>query len=74
MTTIRDIVEAFGGPSKFAEATGAYAPTVRSWVFRNSLPSEWWGRTARAARKLRVRGVTLEALAEIAESQDAEAA
>jgi hypothetical protein len=62
MKTARDIIAAFGGSAKFAEATGHRPGTVRLWKHRNSIPHEHFPSVVKAAREKRVRGVTLESL------------
>lgn len=41
--------------------------TVRSWIHRDSIPSEMWISVAAAAQRDGVKGVTLKTLAEAAE-------
>ncbi len=62
MKTARDIIAAFGGSAKFAEATGHRPGTVRLWKHRNSIPHEHFPSVVKAAREKRVRGITFESL------------
>lgn len=71
MKTFRDIINLWPKPApvNFAEDIGEEPGTTRQWRNRNRLPSSRWLRTVDAARKRRINGVTLEALARIAEAQ-----
>jgi hypothetical protein len=62
MKTAQDVIAAFGGSAKFADATGHKPGTVRLWKHRNSIPPEHFPSVVKAAREKRVRGVTLESL------------
>jgi hypothetical protein len=62
MKTAQDVIAAFGGSARFAEATGHKPGTVRLWKHRNSIPPEHFPSVVQGARLKRIRGVTLESL------------
>ena len=65
MDTFSDIIEAFGGYKAFAEAIGITASHAGVMKFRNSIPAVYWKTLVEAARSRRIRGVTLEKLADL---------
>lgn len=67
MNTFSDVIQAFGGPAKFAEAIKANANTARSWLHRDRIPSPWWLRVSRAAQERGLDGIDAVTLASIAE-------
>lgn len=66
MQTFADIIVAFGGYAKVAEALSIPAGTVSSWKSRNVFPSEHWEKLVATASERGIDGVSLEALARIA--------
>lgn len=69
METFEQVIQAFGGPTKYAEAIGIkhfHAGTMKQ---RDSIPPAYWADTVKAARARDIEGVTLEKLAEIAKGK-----
>lgn len=66
MQTFADIIVAFGGYAKVAEALGVPAGTVSSWKSRNGIPPQYWAKLVAEASSRAIQGVTLEMLAAIA--------
>lgn len=66
MRTFRDVIEYFGGPSKFAAAVAIDDGHARVMKHRNSIDSAYWPRVIDAAVKLGKPEVTLELLAKCA--------
>jgi len=52
LTTVADVVRAFGGPSGMAEWAGIGAPAVCNWVDRGFIPPGWHFRLDREARAM----------------------
>jgi hypothetical protein len=66
MRTFEDVFAAFGGPARFAREIGipvGHAQTMRQ---RGSIPAAYFLRTAIAARRLKIKGVTVATLAALA--------
>ena len=63
MTTHSEIVKNAGKPEDVALACGVSVHTVKSWIFRNSIPAEHWADFAGAG------WATLDDLAEIARAK-----
>lgn len=61
-----DVIEAFGGPAKFAKAIGIKPFHGQTMKTRGSIPPSYWSDTVAAAELQAIEGVTLERLAEIA--------
>lgn len=72
LDTFKDVIEAFGGPTKFAEAIDIPGFHAQSMKTRDSIPPAYWKDTVSAAAQRDVCGVTLEKLAEIAKSKRAQ--
>jgi len=51
LTTISDVVRAFGGPSGMAGWAGIGAPAVCNWIEREQIPPGWHFRLDREARQ-----------------------
>jgi len=51
LTTVSDVVRAFGGPSGMADWAGIGAPAVCNWVERGFIPPGWHWRLDRDARE-----------------------
>ncbi|MBA2126698.1 hypothetical protein DLM45_10790 [Hyphomicrobium methylovorum] len=51
LTTIPDVVRAFGGPSGMAEWAGIGAPAVCNWIDRGHIPPGWHFRLDREAKE-----------------------
>jgi hypothetical protein len=65
MDSFSDVIDAFGGPSKFAVAIGRPPSHGRTMRARNSIPAGRWLRVVDAARKYGVDGISLELLARL---------
>jgi hypothetical protein len=63
MNSFSAVIEAFDG--QFAEAIGVEESHARTMKARNSIPSTRWVATVDAARRLGVKGVTLDLLARL---------
>ena len=46
VSTVRDLIDAMGGPAPFADAVGERSDTVRQWRQRNRLPAHKYLRHA----------------------------
>lgn len=66
LDTFQDVIDAFGGPTKYAEAIGIPGFHAQSMKTRDSIPPAYWIDTVSAAIKRDVEGVTLEKLADLA--------
>jgi hypothetical protein len=69
MDTFADIITAFGGPTKFAEAIGIQDFHAQTMKTRGSIPPAYWADTVSAALTRNIEGVTLEKLAELAKEK-----
>ena len=69
LDTFQAVIEAFGGPTKFAEAIGIPGFHAQSMKTRDSIPPAYWADTVSAAAARDVEGVTLEKLAELAKEK-----
>lgn len=67
-----DVIAAFGGPTKFAEAIGIPDFHAQSMKNRDSIPDTYWADTVAAAKRAAIPGVTLEKLAALAKAKGAE--
>lgn len=65
MNTFSDVIDAFGGGPKFAQAIGLPASHGRTMKSRDSIPSSRWLRVVAAAQENGIPGVSLELLARI---------
>lgn len=72
LDTFQAVIEAFGGPTKFAEAIGIPGFHAQSMKTRDSIPPAYWKDTVSAAHERDVEGVTLEKLAELARAKRVE--
>jgi hypothetical protein len=63
------VIEAFGGPSKYAEAIGIPGFHAQSMKNRDSIPPAYWSDTVTAASERDISGVTLKRLADIAKAK-----
>lgn len=72
MRSFEDVFAKFGGPARYAEAIGIQPVHAQTMKQRRSIPPKYWARTVTAAATAKIDGVTLEALAEIAEARAAE--
>lgn len=66
MRTFAEVVNAFGGPARFAEAIGIPAFHAQTMKTRDSIPATYWSDVVEAAKQARIKGISLELLAEIA--------
>jgi hypothetical protein len=69
LDTFQSVIDAFGGPTKFAEAIGIPGFHAQSMKTRGSIPPAYWVDTVSAAAQRDVEGVTLEKLADIAKAK-----
>lgn len=73
MDKFEDVIAAFGGPDRYAEAVKIKDFHARTMKQRGSIPPAYWADTVKAAAERNIQGVTLEKLAEIAKSKRVEA-
>lgn len=66
--TFSAIIEAWGIGTLAADLM-LPSKNVRRWVDLDSIPAEWFAAVARAAKRRGYHGVTIRALAEIAEAR-----
>lgn len=69
----REVVKLLGGAAELARALDLPgddqgAKQVRAWIYRDSIPAEWFAAIARVAAK-RGQAVTVESLAVMAENR-----
>lgn len=69
METFSDIIAAFGGAARYADAIGIPGFHAQSMKHRDSIPPAYWADTVSAAATREIEGVTLEKLAEIAKAK-----
>lgn len=69
MDSFSDVIDAFGGPTGFADAIGVPDSHARTMKARDSIPPAHWQRTAAAAIVKNVPGVSLDLLARLAASR-----
>lgn len=74
MQTFSDVITAFGGYAKIAEAVGCPPGTASAWKSRQGIPHRYWSRIAAEAQARGINSVTLEALADIAAKPQSERA
>jgi hypothetical protein len=60
--TVDSLIELLGGTAIVSRALGAEQSTVSNWRARGKIPGEYWSEIEALARKLRVKGVTAQAL------------
>lgn len=66
MDSVAAIFSAFNGVTAVADMLGLPLGTVSAWKSRESIPSQYWRKLVDAAARLKIAGVTYEALAKIA--------
>ncbi|MCV9940953.1 helix-turn-helix domain-containing protein [Boseaceae bacterium BT-24-1] len=66
MQNLADVIDAFGGYAKLAQALGCPAGTASAWKTRGSIPVRYWAQIVEEASLLGIDGVTFDALARIA--------
>lgn len=66
MHTIETIFKELGGPAAVARAAGAEPNAARQWKRRESIPGIYWPAVVGLARSKRVKGVSIELLADLA--------
>src|SRR5688572_30775668 len=66
MKSFHDVINAFGGPLKFAASIRIEYLAARSMAARDMIDGKYWRDVVAAARLLRIPGVTLDVLAAIA--------
>lgn len=59
----------FGGVVPFRNALGLPDVNARQMKFRDSIPPGYWPRVVEAAKERQIKGVTLEALAVLAQAK-----
>ena len=74
MQTFNDVIAAFGSAARFAEAIGIEKFHGQTMKARGSIPSGYWNDVIAAAAARKIKGITLERLAAIAEAQAEEKA
>ena len=67
--TFGDIIEAFGGPTKYAKAVEIETFHAQTMKTRDSIPASYWAKTVAAAEEGDIAGITLDVLARIAEAK-----
>lgn len=67
--TFSDVIDRFEGPAKFARAVGMNPGAAKQAKRRNSLSSEWFAATVRAAQERGLTEITADRLLEIAEQR-----
>ena len=65
MHTIGDLIEKFGGSTKFAAIIGKNPSTASEMKRRGSIPVEYWPAVLSAARECGFKEVTIEKLMEL---------
>ena len=71
MNSFRDVIAAWPTLEDFVADAGTTANTAKQWRTRDKIPDEHWRRVADGASKRRIKGVTLEFLAALAEAKRA---
>lgn len=61
-TTVGELIDAFGGPAKFARVIGKGASTASEQKRSGSIPTEYWDLIIAGAAEAGVPGVTWESL------------
>lgn len=69
MESFSAIIAAFGGAAPFRDAMGLVDVTARQMKLRDSIPAGYWPRVVEEAKQRGIEGVTLEALAKIAQTK-----
>lgn len=64
-----DVINAFGGPTKYAASIGVETFHAQSMKNRDSIPPAYWNKTVGAAEDGAIEGVTLDVLAKLAEAK-----
>ena len=68
--TFSSIIDLFGY-AELAKAIGRPEGTVSSWKSRNSIPPEAWSSVVAEARRRRIKGVSLDLLADLSARRSA---
>lgn len=71
MLCFREIIDAWPSAAALAVDLGEESVTVRAWRARDVLPGRVWRKAVAAAERRRIRGVSLERLALLAEQKAA---
>jgi hypothetical protein len=66
MDSFADVIEAFGGPTRFAAVVGIEPAHAQVMKHRDSIPAPYWPQVVMAAKRRRIRGVSLQSLAALA--------
>lgn len=69
MKSFSDIIAAFGGVVPFREAMGLEDVNARQMKQRDSIPARYWAKVVAAANERSLEGITLEVLADLAQSK-----
>lgn len=73
MQNLSDVIDAFGGYAKMADAIGCPPGTASAWKTRGSIPVRYWARIVEEAEVLGIAGITFELLGRIAAAPRPEA-
>lgn len=65
MKTVSDLIDSFGGNTRFGAVIGKAASTASEMKRRGSIPVEYWPAVVREARRLGIPGVTNDKLVEL---------
>lgn len=63
--TVAALIDAFGGPAKYARAIGKGASTAGEQKRNGSIPVEYWDLVIAGAKAAGIPGVTYESLAKL---------
>lgn len=69
MQSFSDVIAAFGGVVPFRDALGLPDVNARQMKQRDSIPAYYWPRVVKEATSRKLKGVTLENLARIAQEK-----
>jgi hypothetical protein len=69
LDTFQAVIDAFGGPTKYADAIRVPGFHAQSMKTRGSIPPAYWADTVSAAAERGIEGVTLEKLADLAKEK-----
>lgn len=67
-----DVIAAFGGPAKYAEAINIEAFHAQTMKNRGSIPPGYWRRTIDAAKRLGLKSITEQQLIDLAHAKAAQ--
>lgn len=61
-TTVAELIDAFGGPSKFGRVIGKSPSTAGEQKRNGSIPVDYWPKIVEIAKACGIKGVTYETL------------